>query len=100
MRKANNTQVVAINKLMLKTTESYVNTFVNNDESDVSSLQMYAFDVAHNINALVAFNATKDAEALHESIMQQDTLVREYYYNVLVYIETNKLVPANMCACK
>ena len=100
MRKANNTQVVAINKLMLKTTEDYVNTFVNNDESDVSSLQMYAFDVAHNVNALVAFNATKDAEALHESIMQQDTLVREYYYNVLVYIETNKLVPANMCACK
>lgn len=100
MRKANNTQVVAINKLMLKTTEDYVNTFVNNDESDVSSLQMYAFDVAHNVNALVAFNASKDAAALHTSIIMQDTLVREYYYVVLKYIETNKLVPANMCACK
>lgn len=100
MRKANNTQVIAINKLMLNTTESYVNTFVNDDESDVTSLTMYADDVAHNINALVAFNATKDAEALHNSIMLQDTLVREYYYNVLVYIETNMLVPANMCACK
>jgi len=100
MRKANNTQVVAINKLMLKTTEDYINTFVNEDKTEVSSLQMYAFDVAHNINALVAFNASKNAEALHTSIMQQDTLVREYYYAVLKYIETNKLVPANMCACK
>jgi hypothetical protein len=99
MRKANNTQVVAINKLMLKTTEDYVNTFVNNDESDVTTLTMYAFDVAHNINALVAFNASKDAEALHESIMQQDTLVREYYIDTLRYIESNKLINSNMFCC-
>jgi hypothetical protein len=98
MRKANNTQVVAINKLMLNTTESYVNTFVN-DEDDISSLSMYADDVAYAANALVAFNATKDAQALHDSIMQQDTLVREYYYNVLVYIERNNLINSNRFCC-
>ena len=43
--------MLKINTLMLKTMESYVNTFVN-DEDDVSSISMYAEDVAHNVNAL------------------------------------------------
>lgn len=89
--------VVKINTLMLKTIESYINTFVN-DEDDISSLTMYADDVAHNVNALVAFNTSKDAQALHDSIMQQDTLVREYYISVLLYIERNKLInKCNFC---
>ena len=98
MPKANSKQVLAINTLMLKTTESYINTFVSEDE-DVSSISMYAEDVAHNINALVNFNATKDAQALHASIMLQDTLVREYYYAVLKYIESNKLINKRNFCC-
>ena len=90
--------MLKINTLMLKTTESYVNTFVNN-EDDVSSISMYAEDVAHNVNALVAFNATKDAQALHDSIMLQDTLVREYYISVLLYIERNKLINKRNFCC-
>ena len=98
MPKANNKQVLAINTLMLKTTESYINTFVSEDE-DVSSISMYTEDVAHNVNALVNFNATKDAQALHTSIMEQDTLVREYYYAVLKYIESNKLIDKRNFCC-
>lgn len=90
--------VVKINTLMLKTIESYINTFVN-DEDDISSLTMYADDVAHNVNALVAFNTSKDAQALHDSIMQQDTLVREYYISVLLYIERNKLINKRNFCC-
>jgi len=90
--------MLKINTLMLKTMESYVNTFVN-DEDDVSSISMYAEDVAHNVNALVAFNATKDAQALHDSIMLQDTLVREYYISVLLYIERNKLINKRNFCC-
>jgi hypothetical protein len=97
MQKANSKHVIVINNLMLKTTESYINTFVSEDE-DAGSISMYAEDVAHNINALVNFNATKDAQALHDSIMEQDTLVREYYIAVLQYIEQNKLIStANFC---
>jgi len=92
------THIIVINNLMLKTMESYVNTFVN-DEDDVSSISMYAEDVAHNVNALVAFNATKDAQALHDSIMLQDTLVREYYISVLLYIERNKLINKRNFCC-
>jgi len=98
MRKVTQAHVLAINTLMLKTTESYINTFVSEDE-DVSSISMYAEDVAHNINALVNFNATKDTQALHDSIMEQDTLVREYYIDVLRYIESNKLINSNMFCC-
>ena len=89
--------VIVINNLMLKTTESYISTFVSED--DVSSISMYADDVAHNVNALVAFNATKDAQALHNSIMLQDTLVREYYISVLLYIERNKLINKRNFCC-
>ena len=90
--------IIVINNLMLKTTESYINTFVSEDE-DVSSISMYADDVAHNVNALVAFNANNDAQALHDSIMLQDTLVREYYIAVLLYIESNKLIDKRNFCC-
>ena len=98
MQKTNSKHVIVINNLMLKTTESYINTFVSEDE-DASSISMYAEDVAHNVNALVNFNATKDAQALHDSIMEQDTLVREYYIAVLLYIEQNKLITADNVCC-
>ena len=90
--------IIVINNLMLKTTESYINTFVSEDE-DVSSISMYADDVAHATNALVAFNTSNDAQALHDSIMQQDTLVREYYIAVLLYIERNKLIDKRNFCC-
>jgi len=90
--------IIVINNLMLKTTESYINTFVSEDE-DASSISMYADDVAHNVNALVAFNASKDAQALHDSIMLQDTLVREYYISVLLYKERNKLINKRNFCC-
>jgi len=90
--------VIVINNLMLKTTESYINTFVSEDE-DAGSISMYAEDVAYNVNALVAFNATKDVQVLHNSIMLQDTLVREYYISVLLYIERNKLINKRNFCC-
>ena len=90
--------IIVINNLMLKTTESYINTFVSEDE-DAGSISMYAEDVAYNVNALVAFNASKDASALHNSIMMQDTLVREYYISVLLYIERNKLINKRDFCC-
>ena len=84
--------------LMLKTTEGYINTFVTEDD-DNSSLSMYATDVQHNINALVAFITDKNVQQLHDSIMLQDTIVREYYIEVLRYIESNNLISANRFCC-
>jgi len=92
------THIIVINNLMLKTTESYINTFVSEDE-DASSISMYAEDVARAANALVAFNASNDAQALHDSIMYWDTIVREYYIAVLLYIERNKLINKRNFCC-
>ena len=97
MRKVTALHFVKIQRLMLKTTEDYINTFVTN-EDDSSSLSMYADDVAYNINALVAFNKNKDAQALHNSIMRQDTLVREYFINALRYLEDEDLVHERCCS--
>ena len=96
MQKLTAKHIAQINVLLLKTTEQYINTFVN--EEDISN--MYATDVAHNVNALVQFNKDKDVLALHKAIIMQDTLVREFYISVLLYIEDNALISANKYCCK
>ena len=98
MRKVSAIHFLEINRLMLKTTERYINCFVDKD-TGISSVKMYTDDVAHNIAALSVFNSNKDAGALHNSIMYQDTLVREFYYTVLKYIEDNKLIEQHEYTC-
>jgi hypothetical protein len=99
MRKVTNVHFLLIQRLMLKTTAEYINTFVCSD-ADLSSLQMYTNDVAHNVAALQVFTQTKDAQVLHDSIMYQDTLVREFYFETLQYIERNNLIPLDSFCCK
>jgi len=96
MQKLTAKHIAQINVLLLKTTEQYINTFV--DDEDISN--MYAEDVAYNVNALVQFNTDKDVLALHKAIIMQDTLVREFYISVLLYIEDNALISANKYCCK
>ena len=94
MRKATIAQVAAINTLVLDITAQYIKAY---NTADMHSLVVY--DVQHNINALAAFNNTKNVQQLHNSIMQQDTLVREYYVAVLQYIEKNNLIPSSNFCC-
>jgi len=93
-----NKHIVAINQLMLNTTADYINCFAK-DETDVDQFKMYTDDVAHNIAALNVFNTTLDTQQLHDNIMLQDTIVREFYIDVLLYIENNKLIPASSFCC-
>ena len=96
MRKLSNTHAVDINKLMLPLISTLAHI---DDENDINMYKMYADDIAHNISALCQFNATLDAETLHDNIMRQDTCPREHFYAVLRYIEDNKLIPASMFCC-
>lgn len=98
MRKVTAVHFLKIQRLMLNTTAEYINTFVDS-QADLSALQMYTNDVAHNVAALQVFTQTKDAQVLHDSIMYQDTLVREFYIETLRYIESNNLIPANAFCC-
>ena len=47
--------------------------------------------------ALHTFVLTKNVEQLQDSIMTQDTFVREYYADTLRYLEDNFLVINNYC---
>jgi len=103
MRKVTPAHVLAINMLVLKTTEDYISFSTTqwgvNSPVTADNLKYSTLDVQHNINALVAFNADLNAQKLHDSIMQQDTFVREYYIDTLRYIESNKLINANNFCC-
>ena len=97
-KKLTSANILQINTLMLQTIASYVNSFAT-DEDSVSSMQMYADDVAYNATALQQFNVSKDVQELHTAIIKQDTLVREYFYTTLKYIEVKNLISANRFAC-
>jgi len=88
-----------INKLMYATTISYIKCFATSTEANADNYSMYADDVAYNVSALAQFNKDFNAQALHDNIMQQDTLVREYYINVLQYIESKRLITADNFCC-
>jgi hypothetical protein len=98
MRKLTAVHFLKIQRLMLNTTKDYINTFVDNS-ADLSSLQMYTDDIAYNVAALQVFIQTRDAQMLHDSIMQQDTLVREFYFETLQYIEKHNLINSDNFCC-
>jgi hypothetical protein len=103
MRKLTQAHKREINMLMLKTTQDYIDFSTTqwgvNMPVTLESLQFHTQDIQHNVNALVAFNKDNNVQQLHDTIMQQDTFVREYYISVLQYIEQNALIPTSMFCC-
>lgn len=96
MRKLTAMQHTMLKREMRNAIMQYANAYFAKEIED-SMLQMYAEDIANANAALAQFIATKDAEELHNAIMYYDTAVREEFINVLMYIESNKLIPAHMC---
>jgi hypothetical protein len=103
MRKLTPAHKLNINMLVLKTTQDYIDFSTTqhgvNYPITADDLQFHTQDIQHNVNALAAFNKDNNVQNLHDSIMQQDTFVREYYIEVLQYIESNNLIPSNMFCC-
>lgn len=67
--------------------------YKNKNESNI----MHFTDLLHVQNALQKFMQDKDADALQDSIMLQDTFVREYYVDTLRYLEDERLVRCIVC---
>ena len=63
------------------------------DELREGAVAMFAKDIARAAYALNEFIETKDAVALHNTIMRWDTAVREEFTSVLRYIEQEQMVP-------
>jgi len=95
MQKLTITHITNINTLMLNTISNYINTYNIANTYD----NLIAQDVVHNSYALHKFNNTKDVQQLHNTIIAQDTLVREYFVNVLQYIENNNLIATSKFCC-
>mgnify|MGYP003662424856 CR=1 FL=1 len=87
MQTLTNAHKTAINTITLLAAAEYIQCYAHEDnEVDAAELQVYAADVMYNIAALQQFNQTGDVLALHDAIMQQDTIVREAFVTVLNYI--------------
>ena len=103
MRKLTQTHKLKINMLVLKTTQDYIDFSTTqwgvNFPITAENLQFNTLDIQHNINALAVFNTDNNVQNLHDSIMGQDTFVREYYISVLQYIESNNLISAHKYCC-
>jgi hypothetical protein len=103
MRKLTSAHKLEINMLVLKTTQDYIDFSTTqhgvNYPITVDNLQFHTQDIQYNVNALAAFNKDSNVQNLHDAIMQQDTFVREYYIDVLQYIESNNLIPSNQFCC-
>ena len=103
MRKLTPAHKLAINMLVLKTTQDYIDFSTTqhgvNFPITVDNLQFSTLDLQYNINALAVFNKDNNVQNLHDAIMQQDTFVREYYIDTLRYIESNNLISSNRFCC-
>jgi len=58
---------------------------------------MHLADILYMQRALNAFINNSNIAQLQDSIMTQDTFVREYYINTLQYLEDNNLVKNYYC---
>ena len=98
MQKLTKQHKVAITNTMFADIASYINCYCTNNE-DNDNTNMYCMDVVHNTNALNDFVSTNNVQQLHESIILQDTIVREHFINTLRYIEENNLISPRYFAC-
>ena len=84
--KAKESQAVKINKMMLPLIAS-VGSLYRDDEDDLSMLNVCVEDVVCNAIALKEFNKDLNIKWLYASLMDQDTLPREHFSEVINYLE-------------
>lgn len=84
---ANKSQAVKINLLMLPLIAS-IGSLYRDDEDDLGMLNVCVEDVVCNAIALKEFNKDLNIKWLYASLMDQDTLPREHFSEVITYLES------------
>ena len=101
MRTSKLTQKHYINIIALTsaTLQDYTNFTlrVAKEYTDAESDLMHIEDILYVQTALNNFINNKNVAQLQDSIMLQDTFVREYYIDTLRYLEHNNLVANYYC---
>ena len=103
-RKVSIEHITDITSITLATMQQYTEFCkLRKEEDDLAAaalredVNMHFEDLLHMQAALHKFVQDRDADALQDAIMTQDTFVREYYINTLLYLEDEGLVSENVC---
>ena len=100
MRKVTNVHYLNIIAITSATLQEYTNFCLHcakDADSTADSNVMHLADILYMQRALNAFINNSNVAQLQDSIMTQDTFVREYYINTLQYLEDNNLVSNFYC---
>jgi hypothetical protein len=100
MRKVTNVHylnIIAITSATLQEYTDFCLRCAKHADSTADSNVMHLADILYMQRALNAFINNNNVAQLQDSIMMQDTFVREYYINTLRYLEDNNLVAQHYC---
>jgi flagellar biosynthesis regulator FlbT len=89
--------IISITTATLNAYKQFVANMLADELSDDNDATMYANDIAYMSDVLNTFKKCKDVKQLQNSIMLQDTFVREEFIDTLLYIEKHNLSDEYYC---
>jgi hypothetical protein len=95
LKKATKADVAAIVAIMQDDLARYVQltktAYADKIADDTYITELHYDDIVYNYNALLQFMQDKNVEDLCDTIIKQDTIVREFFYNTVFYATDNYL---------
>ncbi len=95
LKKATKADVATIVAIMQDDLAHYVQltktAYADKIADDTYITELHYDDIVYNYNALLQFMQDKDTVKLCNTIIKQDTAVREYFYNTVHYATDNYL---------
>lgn len=95
VKKATKADVATIVAIMQADLASYVQltktAYADKFADETYITELHYNDIVHNYNALLQFMQDKDTVKLCNTIIQQDTIVREHFYKTVFYATDNYL---------
>jgi hypothetical protein len=90
--------IIAITSATLQQYADFCLRCAKDADNTAEDNTMHIEDILYMQTALNNFIKDKNVEQLQDSIMTQDTFVREYYIDTLQYVEDNNLVSNCYCS--
>ena len=95
VKKATKADVATIVAIMQDDLARYVQltktAYADNFADDTYITELHYDDIVYNYNALLQFMQDKDTVQLCNTLIKQDTAVREFFYKTIFYATDNKL---------
>jgi hypothetical protein len=95
LKKATKADVATIVAIMQADLARYVQltktAYADNIADDTYITELHYDDIVYNYNALLQFMQDKDTVQLCNTLIKQDTAVREFFYKTIFYATDNNL---------